>query len=753
MVDVDKFSDAELRTKLMEFGFPALPITGTTRKVMVKKLKLLMENKNSKNVDNRRSLGKYSSEDDSDNEVKAVRNRRRVTMAAPPMQPPANPPTLKKTTRIVETTIEEDIPKAPLANVTSTRTSRIIKNVQNEYDTGSDSESEIIRSSQISSSAAEKSSGKQFQFTSSFNSAGSSLRESPKKSLDTSYSRAFSSTEKPVAFSSPVSLESSSDRLNQIRSRISVGTTGLDRSTYSSPTVENNWAPTEKEETPFLSNFTKRLSQLSASKYRNEVIKEQETNGATSYLRNPQYTSSRSTLRPREFHDYGRSNHNEGNFLKDNLVPFTVLLVAVLFFLFVGFIYLGMRSETSLETTGVKAPICDFNKKPNDVRGVNCVLEGDVEKAINLLKPLKAELKERAVTKYCDNSEIKDRMVEQDVVDFVKNKFKFQDESRILTDLRNLQVLALKNPSWGITITQAGLKDEINEKNIVKTLDKLGFDRVSHPISLTVLHPDIPWSCSMAKTFYTFIRTVLILSGIMGALYASNLGYKRYNLYQKRRRNEIIGLVEKILEVLQSSEGEDNYYVINHVRDMIIPVTERKAKDNIWKKAVEFINENESRVRTEIQVVQGEEYLVWRWVGSSNLSINASKTNKSWQGQAFETQTGAVNSLLCSPTPCLKIRGMVEEGDRNTTVIRQAVLGKCASKCRILHCAVDTKMKCVYMKCVDTQDAAVAYQNLHGWWYAGQLVTVKYVRLERYMQRFPDSPTTGPPYLNDKWTS
>lgn len=109
MVDVDKFSDAELRTKLMEFGFPALPITGTTRKVMVKKLKLLMENKNSKKIDSRRSLGKYSSEDDSDSEVKAVRNKRRVTMAAPTMQPPANPPTLKKTTRIVETTIEEDV--------------------------------------------------------------------------------------------------------------------------------------------------------------------------------------------------------------------------------------------------------------------------------------------------------------------------------------------------------------------------------------------------------------------------------------------------------------------------------------------------------------------------------------------------------------------------------------------------------------------------------------------------------------------
>lgn len=166
----------------------------------------------------------------------------------------------------------------------------------------------------------------------------------------------------------------------------------------------------------------------------------------------------------------------------------------------------------------------------------------------------------------------------------------------------------------------------------------MGFDRVNNPISVTILNPDIPWSCSMAKTFYAIARTLLILICIGGAVYASHLGYKKYTLYQKRRRNEIIGLVERILEVLQSSEGE-NYYVINHVRDMIIPVTDRRglldflldcfnfkrdfvaAKDGIWRKAVEFINENESRVRTEIQVVQGEEYLVWRWVGSGNLSI------------------------------------------------------------------------------------------------------------------------------------
>lgn len=91
MVDVDKLSDAELRTKLLEFGFPVMPITGTTRKVMVKKLKLLMENRKKTGGQDRKSLGRYSSEEESDNDVKSSGTRgksRRATMAAPPMQPP-----------------------------------------------------------------------------------------------------------------------------------------------------------------------------------------------------------------------------------------------------------------------------------------------------------------------------------------------------------------------------------------------------------------------------------------------------------------------------------------------------------------------------------------------------------------------------------------------------------------------------------------------------------------------------------------
>lgn len=35
----------------------------------------------------------------------------------------------------------------------------------------------------------------------------------------------------------------------------------------------------------------------------------------------------------------------------------------------------------------------------------------------------------------------------------------------------------------------------------------------------------------------------------------------------------------------------------------------------VWRKAVKFIEEHESRIRTEVQQVWGEDATVWRWLG------------------------------------------------------------------------------------------------------------------------------------------
>lgn len=89
-----------------------------------------------------------------------------------------------------------------------------------------------------------------------------------------------------------------------------------------------------------------------------------------------------------------------------------------------------------------------------------------------------------------------------------------------------------------------------------------------------------------------------------------------------------------------------------------------------------------------------------------------------WQGQAFDTDPGSANSVAYSPTPCLKVRGMLEEGASAgaAAAAREAVLSKIAHRCRILHCQPEVTSGVVYLKCGDMEDASVAFKNLHGWW-------------------------------------
>lgn len=58
--------------------------------------------------------------------------------------------------------------------------------------------------------------------------------------------------------------------------------------------------------------------------------------------------------------------------------------------------------------------------------------------------------------------------------------------------------------------------------------------------------------------------------------------------------------------------------------------------------------------------------------------------------------------------------------ESNPNTIQEAVLSKCASQCKILHCDVDSNSNCVYLKCANQNEAAIAYRNLHGWWYDGR---------------------------------
>lgn len=162
---------------------------------------------------------------------------------------------------------------------------------------------------------------------------------------------------------------------------------------------------------------------------------------------------------------------------------------------------------------------------------------------------------------------------------------------------------------------------------------------------------------------------------------------------REKEEQELYSMVEMIIDTLARHHAamlaerrpSEAFLAVTHVRDELIPLKERKAKLKLWNKAVQFLEDNESRVRPEIQQIEGEDYRVWRWLppttalspGKSMASTDQtddSTTNsnncmpstptvrpKVWQGQAFSTDSTGVNSPPPYPlTQCLKVRNMFD---------------------------------------------------------------------------------------------
>ncbi|XP_048834777.1 inner nuclear membrane protein Man1 [Brienomyrus brachyistius] len=274
---------------------------------------------------------------------------------------------------------------------------------------------------------------------------------------------------------------------------------------------------------------------------------------------------------------------------------------------------------------------------------------------------------------------------------------------------------------------------------------------VSQIMCLESTHPRMSFICRFRRAFFTVIYRLLLFIAGVGVM----CGLLYYMKYRWRKEEEdtrqMYDMVERIIDVLRSHseaclENKDlqPYLPIPHVRDSLIQPQDRKKMKKVWERAVKFLSTNESRIRTETQRIKGEDFLVWRWTQPS-LSCDKMSTipPKVWQGKAFplDRRNSPPNSL----TPCLKIRNMfdpvMEVGENWHLAIQEAILEKCSDNDGIVHIAVDKNSRegCVYVKCLSAEHSGKAFKALHGSWFDGKLVTVKYLRLDRYHQRFPQA--------------
>ncbi|XP_072233159.1 inner nuclear membrane protein Man1 [Leuresthes tenuis] len=418
---------------------------------------------------------------------------------------------------------------------------------------------------------------------------------------------------------------------------------------------------------------------------------------------------------------------SSGSFSAHYLSMF-LLTAACLFFLLLGLMYLRMRGSGSSEVDGV------IKSHPFGSEFDSLYEKAEKDVILKLLLSLHDHLAIIAGQHDCGDHQHPNRSLSMDEASAYLLGQNQEFEEFLHT---SLEWIIRAGQDVGIRLTGQVADEPVSDVSEISRLEST--------------HPRMPFMCRFRRAFLAVISKVLLVGVVVGFVW----GVVCYIKYRWKREEEetrqMYDMVERIIDVLRNhgeacQENQDlqPYLPIPHVRDSLVQPQERKKMKKIWERAVRFLSANESRIRTETQRIGGADFLVWRWI---QPSLSCDKTNsmpsKVWQGKAFplDRRNSPPNSL----TPCLKIRNMfdpiMEVGENWDLAINEAILEKCSDNDGIVHIAVDKNSRegCVYVKCLSAEHSGKAFKALHGSWFDGKLVTVKYLRLDRYHQRFPQA--------------
>jgi len=469
------------------------------------------------------------------------------------------------------------------------------------------------------------------------------------------------------------------------------------------------------------------------------------------------------------------SRHNTSSFREEDkrtcnsmLISSLIIVSAVLFFLFIAYQYVTLKPGEQAH----RIPLCRPDV-PEDIPRVTCVPKDQLNSTASLYGHVVKLLQEHSQEQLCVRGSTDLGMGLEQVEQHLSH-VSGMTGPQLEEHLQNLLLLLRENPGWGISLLPTN--DEAVSQLVVK-------------------EPVISWYCWLGLQLANLFSLAVKLAGYLACLmlvgavvWLAVWLWGKMTERSERQRQEVFDLVERVLSILFHQhqavirEGKQGptYLAIDHIRDQLIPPADRRSKAAVWEKVVQYIRNQESRVRDDVQTIFGEEFRVWQWLPDIPWSprVSASPSSPSsprgshqntasppalssppsppdqwspapttvvtpgWQGSAFQLGKH-VAAPLAPPTPCLKVRHMFDPKSLSpgwVLAIKEEILRRCSNS-SILHIAVDTESVegTVYIKTSSPDDAGRVFRALHGQWYRGQLVTAKYLRLERYHERFPDS--------------
>ncbi|XP_013908349.1 PREDICTED: inner nuclear membrane protein Man1 isoform X2 [Thamnophis sirtalis] len=300
-----------------------------------------------------------------------------------------------------------------------------------------------------------------------------------------------------------------------------------------------------------------------------------------------------------------------GNFSAHYLSMF-LLTAACLFFLVLGFTYLRMRGSGIAENMRIE------NNNPT-------IGEPNVDQPIlmNCLYRLHEKLAQMAGDHECGNS-VKKGLSIQEAATYLKNLGPEYENAF------NESLQWLLNSGEDVGIKYVG--NSSDEESITDITD------IKYLVST---RPQMTLTCRFRRAFITATcRSFILLIGI-GIIWGV-IKYMKYRWYKEEEETrQMYDMIVKIIDILRSHNEacQENkelqpYMPIPHVRDSLIAPKDRKKMEKVWKRSVDFLAANESRVRTETRRVGGADFLVWKWIQpSASCDKMLIMPSKVWQGQ------------------------------------------------------------------------------------------------------------------------
>lgn len=432
---------------------------------------------------------------------------------------------------------------------------------------------------------------------------------------------------------------------------------------------------------------------------------------------------------------------------KQTFVPMFLIAILIIFFAFIIIMYMNMSPniEKSLQQSIVYVP-CDDGVS----HGSECIDESQIETLLKTLKIIGLELQKRSEKLDCNQKSKAKTIWCIDGNESIEGKSDIFPDS-MTNNLIDVQYLIDKNAFLGIN----------NVDSFGSLIDfQRNVNSVEHCFALS--SQGVPLYCSFYAKVHKYFAIIGTLTTLLIIILASRKVYSFLMQAREKRDRQINQIVEDILSYVLESTMDDEedddtgkYIIVNEMKDKLLMLSKNIELSWAWNEALKYLEKHDRRIHFGFENVKGEDVKIIRMIptvrnniveekkGTSNQQFQPKnqpqESSKKWMGPAFDKS----NKIKDPPTSCLKIRQMFDKYEVNNpnllAIIRDTILLKVSDKCKIYDIQLDKKTCCVYVKCKSCIDAGIIHEEMNGWWLDQRLLIVKFLREDKFHQRFPNS--------------